>query len=348
MHVIRSASYLSLVLLCACNREQAAQASGPAAARTATAGAPGSTTERGVEAMPDGVGSNIPVVDPSPALSAAFGLPRLATMGVMTSRTMLAEAVYFATAQTGAAQQGQVTRSGTITGNQHGWQYSPAPADKLVVNVGGQVHEFAGIDAQGDNTAEYAANWLAAPHRLGYRYRIPDQVEVAVQERFDGQTFEARVIGWSALLGPRYEVELTARGAVQSQGDVDGREAQMRYDVVGRIHGEGHEVDVREQHSSDFASANSLRLLTSQRGWASQLRCTIGSTVRAGGDTYRFQDVQVESAMKEKGGQTTSSVVSASGTIERNDQPFAEVALRAGLPVAIAGGTVIPLQIDRP
>ncbi len=297
--------------------------------------------------MPDAAPSNSPIVDPSAALSAAFGLPRLATMGVMTSRTMLTEAVYFATAQTGAALQGQVTRSGTITGNQHGWQYSPAPADKLVVNVGGQIHEFAGIDAQGDNSAEYAVNWLAAPHRLAYRYRMPDQVEVSVQEKFDGNTFEARVIGWSALLGPRYEVELTARGAVQSQGGVDGREAQTRYDVSGRIHGDDHEIDVLEQHFSDFASSNSLRLLTSQRGWASQLRCTIGSTVRAGGDTYRFQDVQVESGMKEKGGQTTSDIVSASGTIERNGRPFAEVALRAGLPVAIAGATVIPLQVNR-
>lgn len=297
--------------------------------------------------MSDAVPRNDPIVDPSAALSAAFGLPRLSTMGVMTSRTMLTEAVYFATAQTGAARPGQVTQSGTITGDQHGWQYSPAPSDRLVVNVGGQVHEFQGIDAQGDDTAEFAANWLAAPHRLAYRYRMPDLVEVAVQERFDGHSFEASVIGWSALLGPRYEVELTARGAVQTVGGVDGREARTRYEVSGRIHGEGHEIDVLEQHFSDFASSNSLRLLTSQRGWASQLRCTIASTVRSGGDTYRFDDVQVESGAKEKSGQTTISVVSTSGTIQRNGRPFAEVELRAGRPVAMAGSTVIPLQIDR-
>jgi hypothetical protein len=341
MAVRRPASIVfCLLVLVACREEHAAPRAGAGMSAPATSNATNARADTKLDA-------SAPLVDPSPALSAAFGLPRLATMGVMTSRTMLVEAVYFATAQTGAAQTGQVTRNGTITGDQQGWRYSPAPADRLVVNFGGQVHEFAGIDAEGDSSAEFAANWLAAPHRLGYRYRMPGQVEVSVQERFDGSTFEARLIGWSALLGPRYDVDLTARGAVEGTGDADGREARTRYDVIGRIQGETLEIDVKEEHLSDFASATSLRLLTSQRGWASELRCTLASTVRSGGDTYRFLDVRMETGMKEKGGRTTSDVVSASGRIERNGRPFAEVELRDGLPVAIAESNVIPLQLEK-
>jgi len=41
-------------------------------------------------------------------------------------------------------------------------------------------------------------------------------------------------------------------------------------------------------------------------------------------------------------------VVAVSGTILRNDRPYAACTLQQGLPVAVAGGTAIPLGIVPP
>jgi hypothetical protein len=73
------------------------------------------------------------------------------------------------------------------------------------------------------------------------------------------------------------------------------------------------------------------------------VRSTIASTAKSGGDAYRFVDVQVETGAKEKGGQSSSGVVATSGRILRNAKPVAECALQNGVPVAVAGPTVIAL-----
>ena len=65
--------------------------------------------------------------------------------------------------------------------------------------------------------------------------------------------------------------------------------------------------------------------------------------MKSGRDTYRFVNVQVETGTKEKGNQTSGGVVAVSGTVLRNDQPFAECTLQNGVPVAVAGNTVLPL-----
>jgi hypothetical protein len=279
----------------------------------------------------------------SKALPVAFVVPRLAAAGVMSSRSMLAEAVYFATGQTGSAALGQITRTGTVTVTQAGAVYAASPKDKLVVKVGTQVNEFESIEAAGDNSAATATAWLMAPHRLSYKHRIPDQAEGTISEQFDGSRFEARVTGWAALAGRRYDVDLVARGSTQGQSDFDGRESETRYEVTGTIRGHDVEISVHEQDASSFASTNSVALLYSQRGWADQSRCTLASTAKCGGDVFRFENVQVESGAKEKGGQSSSGVVATSGRILRNDTPFAECTLQNGSPVAVAGGSVIPL-----
>jgi hypothetical protein len=284
-----------------------------------------------------------PVSIAAKALPVAFVLPRLAAAGVMSSRSMVAEAVYFASAQTGGLLLGAITRTGTVTVTQSGAVYSPSPSTKLVVKVGDQVDEFESIDAAGGNGAATAAEWLMAPHRLSYKHRIPNQAEATVSEKFDGTRFEARLNGWATLNGIRYDVDLTSRGSTQGQGDLDGRESQTRFTITGTIHGDGVDVAVSETDSSNYASAVSIALLYSQRGWADQAKCTITSTAKAGGETFRFDDVQVESGAKEKGGRSSSGVVATSGRILRDDKPFAECMLQNGVPVAVAGANVIPL-----
>ncbi|MBL9210004.1 MAG: hypothetical protein JNL92_06025, partial [Opitutaceae bacterium] len=97
------------------------------------------------------------------ALAVGFSLPRLVMVGVMSSRSMVVEAVYFATAQTGAASFGQVTKTGTIVLTPAGAHYSPMPQDRLVVREGNRTHEFLALDALGDSSAQFPGNWLAAP-----------------------------------------------------------------------------------------------------------------------------------------------------------------------------------------
>lgn len=279
----------------------------------------------------------------STALAVGFSLPRLVVTGVMSSRTTVTEAVYFATTQTGAAMIGQVTRTGTITVTQFGAQYLPAPADKLVVRIGDKVHEFEAIEALGDSSATAAVNWLAAPHRLTYRHRMPGEAEATIVEQFDGRGFEAKVTGWAVLQGKRFTIDLLARGAMERSGDFDGQEIKTRSVLTGSVQGDGVALEVHEQHATNFASATSLRTLPSMRGSASQFIGSIASVLKTAGATYRFSNVQVESGTKEKGGSTSGGLVAVSGIILRNDQPFAQCTLQNGIPVAVAGSTVISL-----
>ncbi len=269
--------------------------------------------------------------------------------GVLSSRQMVVEGVYFATAQTGAANFGQITRSGTITATPQGFHYHPEPSDKLVVREGMKLHEFEAIDAAGDNSAMFAANWLMAPHRLTYVHRLPDEAEVTIREEYDGQNFGVRLSGWAVVQGRRFTIELESRGVTEGGSDFQGAETRTRSAVTGAIRGDDLAIDVSEQHVNHFVSAFSTRLLPSQRGSASQLISTVASTLKFGGDIYRFQDVHVETGNREKGGETVSGGLAAlRGLILRNDQRFAECSLQNGLPVAVAGGVPIPLASSTP
>jgi len=279
------------------------------------------------------------------ALGIAFGLPRVLAAAAYQSRSTVAEAVYFACAQTNSLATGQITTTGTVAITPYGAQYGPSPADKLIVQSGGEVQEFASIEASGNQAADTAITWLQSPHRLAYVYRVPGKGEARIDEQFDGSRFTSTVKGHSLLGSQRYEVELTATGGTQGTSDLDGTESQAAYDLVGTVRGGGIEVDVKERHFSNYASAVSIRMLYSQRGWASQFRATIASTVKSGGSSYRFESVQVETGAKEKGGQQTSDVVSTSGAILRDDRPWAQVTLQNGVAVAVAGGTVFPLAL---
>lgn len=133
--------------------------------------------------------------DPTRGLGVALVGPRLVTAGMMQSRSMVTEAVYFATAQTGSAAYGQITRTGTVQVTHLGALYLPAPMDRLVIDLGGARHEFRDVEAIGDASQMFAANWLAAPHRLSYSHCAGDEGEVRIQEAYDGRVFTAHVEG---------------------------------------------------------------------------------------------------------------------------------------------------------
>lgn len=279
------------------------------------------------------------------AFGAALAMPRFASDNAQSSRSMLVEAVYFATGQTGSGQFGQITSTGTVQVSELGAVYSPAPTDKLIIQLGAQTHEFKLKNAQGNNNAATALSWILSPHVLEYTHTMPNQAEANLSVQFDGNNFSARISGWAMLGSQRYEVDLTAQGTSSGSSDGTGAERQTQYRMTGTIRGGGADVTVLEEHTVSFASAIGLNLLASQRGNATQIRSVSSSSVKIGGDIYKFNNIQAESGMKERGNQSSGGMVSAAGLVTKNDAPFGEVMLQNGAVVVAAGGNVIPLRL---
>jgi hypothetical protein len=128
--------------------------------------------------LPTACGGGTATDAPTAQLGAAFALPRLVLLGAQTSRSMLAEAVWFATTTTGAGQIGQVTRTGTVTVHGDAADYIPTPSERLVVRGLPEVHEFESVEVVGNPQAVNAQQWLALPHRLAYTHRIASTGEV--------------------------------------------------------------------------------------------------------------------------------------------------------------------------
>src|SRR5262245_4706886 len=129
------------------------------------------------------------------ALGIAFGLPRVVAAAAYQSRSTVAEAVYFACAETGSLQtSGQITTTGTVAITPYGAQYLPTPSDKLIVQRNGETEEFESIQANGNQSADTAITWLQSPHRLAYVYRVR-KGEARIDEQFDGNRFTSTLKG---------------------------------------------------------------------------------------------------------------------------------------------------------
>lgn len=325
----------------ACSRDDGGPEKGAATPGSAIENAgdvkvPTKTTKEDLVASSDAV---------SKAIGAAVVLPRLVTAGVLSSRSMIVEAVYFATGQTGAGQLGQITSTGTIQVSQLGAVYSPSPEDRLVVILDQQTHEFKLSKAEGNHSAGTADQWLNSAHLIDYEYKS-NVGEARVSAQFDGRTFQVSVGGHASLGGQRFDVDLKATGGTQGEGDFNGRESKTQYQLTGTIRGAGLDIEVDETHTTNFASAYGLNLLYSQRGYASQVLCDVRSTVKSGKDSYRFDHVHIEAGTKERGGNTTGGLVNANGTILRNDAPLGTLVLDTNaLLIQTAAGT-IPLKLQ--
>ena len=290
-------------------------------------------------------GSSAGASAPTTELGVAFALPRLLVLGVQSSRTMVAEGVWFATTQTGAGLIGQVTRTGTITVNGSGAAYEPTPTEKLVVRGLPEAHEFEAIQVMGNAQAADAQAWLSQPHHLSYTHRLAGLGELRIDEQFDGVQFRVTIRGHAMIGAQKYDLDLAVRGTTGGNSDSNGRESQTNHTITGSMRSDGTEIVVLEQHVVTFASAMSLRLLHSQRGWASQVRSAIGNSLRSRGAEWRFVDVVVETAAKEKGGQRTDELVSCTGKLVRDDRTIGPIEVRDGIASVTGDATVIPLQI---
>jgi hypothetical protein len=286
--------------------------------------------------------------DVATALPVAFGLPRVLAMNAYLSRALVVEAVYQATALSGAGMMGQVTNTGTLTAVYGGgFQYSPQPSDRLVVNLGTQqLHEFVVRQAQGNMQARTATEWVMGPHVLQYLHRLPGQAEGEMSAQFNGSQFQVQVRGWYMQSGTRYDLNLRAIGQTSGSSGYDGQDSQTQYDLNGTIGGGGIEVEVHERHSSSMASATSLRLLPSQRGSASRFNAVINNVLRVGGDEYRFQNVQVQTDQRTRGTATgQAGLTMLDGFVLLSGQPFGRAILQAGRAYLQTPSGVIPLDM---
>jgi len=243
-------------------------------------------------------------------LAVAFGLPRIVAMNAYLSRSLVVEAVYQATALSGAGMMGQVANTGTLSpGYGGGFQYSPQPSDRLVVNLGPQqVHEFVISQAQGNMQARTATEWVMSPHVLQYVHRLQGQAEAEMTAQFNGAQFQVQVRGWYTQSGTRY--------------------------------------DINERHASSMASATSLRLLPSQRGSASRFNGTLNNVLRVGADEYSFQNVQLQTDQRTRGTATgQAGLTMLDGVVLRSGQPFARFVLQGGRAFLQTQSEMIPLDM---
>lgn len=270
-------------------------------------------------------------------LAVAFSLPRAAASGVYQSRDLLVEAVYQATNLSGGALRGEIVVTGTLQPGFGGIQYSAEPADRLVVKLEGQTHEFVIKEAQGSDQAATATEWLAEPHMIRYTHALKGEAQAEVYVRFQTTQFSAEVKGWCRHAGTRYNVHLKSAGRTSAEGDFHGREEKTGYTLEGTIAGGGAEIAVTEKHTFAMASATSLRLLPSQRGSASRFNATIDNVLRFGGAEYRFKNVEIQIDTKTKGNNTQSGTTAAAGAVLRDGEPF-------GSCVALAGKAVLKTQ----
>jgi hypothetical protein len=279
-------------------------------------------------------------------LAIAFGLPRIVAVNAYLSRYMVVEAVYQATALSGAGMYGQITNTGTLTAEYGVLQYLPEPMDRLVVRLGQETHELFVQEAQGNNMAPSATSWLFSPHVLRYRHVMPGQADVQLAVQFDGMNFQSEVAGWYEQSGHRYDLDLVANGQSMTQRDMTGQEARTEYDLSGRVTREGFALEVAERHASSMAAANHpSRLLPSQRGSASRFNGTINSLLRLGEVELKFQDVQLQTDMMARRGTGSAGLTHVSGQVLRNGAVLGRFVLDSGLAFLNAGSDRIPMDL---
>lgn len=279
-------------------------------------------------------------------LPIAFGAPRLIAMSAHASRAMVVEAVYQASALSGASQLGGVTNTGTIRVTQLGAQYLPEPTDRLVVEWGAQRHEFVVRNAQGNNAAPTAAEWLLSPHVLSYSHALEGQGRVDIDVQFNGTAFSVHTRGTATLGGGSVEVDLTTQGASRGARDPDGQDTTTEYTMTGTLSGDGYTIDVSEQQIARFVAFSSLRRLPSQRGAASSVTTRIASVLHSGGTEIRFDGVRARSDLSEKGGNPKNQNHEVSGRVLRDGALWGECAMAGGMPVLQASDGALQLALQ--
>lgn len=292
-----------------------------------------STNETRDAGAPEAAPGAAPTTEVPAALPLAFAVPRLAATSLQTSQTMLVEAVWAATAKSGARQLGGVTSTGTLRVVGNDAVYSAEPTDRLVLEFAGKHHEFRLRSAQGDPQAADASGWLAAPHTLAWHHTLAGEADVDVDLRYDGAAFAATVRGTSWFAGHRLELALEVQGRTEGTRDLDGHDLTTRARMTGTLTGEGFRIDVREEHALQSAAAQSLRLLYSQRGSSTRIDTTSASTVTTGGHTFRFENVTSRADTTEKGGRTVHQESAVAGAVTRDGAAFGQLAMVGGVPV---------------
>ena len=83
----------------------------------------------------------------------------------------------------------------------------------------------------------------------------------------------------------------------------------------------------------------------SMRGSASRFNGTLNNVLRVGEDVYKFDNVQIQTDMKGRGGTGSAGVTGAAGQVLLNGKPFGRCVLQTGKVFLVTEGGQIHLDL---
>lgn len=162
-----------------------------------------------------------------------------------------AEAVYFATMQTGNTR---LTFSGTITERGNGnYTYAGGPDDRLRVKFGtGQSIDYIFEDFSGDYSQPDATSFLRRDHRIAFRLVSSWGSDVTVNLQKRGDRYLNTLKGTVSDGQAAYRMSTTTEGEVVSDVSSSGAEYQSREEIAGTVETKGLKVNIRENFRYHF------------------------------------------------------------------------------------------------
>jgi len=220
-----------------------------------------------------------------------------------------AEAVYFATMQTG---NNAIETTGTITqGQGQSFSYQSGPGDRLhVVFLNGQSLDFWIDSFRGDYSQPDGTRFLRKDHVFSYRLQTSWGTEASVALMRSGgayrNTFEGRVADGAG----QYDVKSVTQGEVITDIDSSSAEYHSRERVTGTVSSPDVEAAIDEYfryHVVVFDNA------------IEDVEKTMANSWRVGGDSYVLDGARIFRTFK-NGLASELDSWKASGTLSRNGQ----------------------------
>jgi hypothetical protein len=265
------------------------------------------------------------------------------------SRTIMVQAVYYATVLSGRGGTGTVVTNGTLTQlapDTLQFRYAPAPADKLMVKLAGRPdHELRITEVRGNLQAATPDAFLNASHSLAYVHVIPGQASMRITTKnVDGRwSYAAR--GSFVHETKSYQVDLRSQGVYSFENDMSGAHNKNQYTVQGKIEGDGLVVALSEEHKFELVSA---RWVNNRQRTVSHSVDVSNNTLTVGRDSFQWVDARIAKVFVNGKPSSVDRDWKATGEVRRNGRPFGTYRLDSGAgklrALLVAGGEVVELE----
>jgi hypothetical protein len=236
----------------------------------------------------------------------------------------------FLASQLGAGGLRLVT-TGTLNQLGQVWNYTPAPADRLIVNLtGGTNVSFYISRMQGDFSAD-ATTFLQRSHNFDYRAVVPGINDVAFTSdvRTGTPSFQATARGTVLWSNVTYSVDLVLSGLDQFDIDSSGSSYLNDSMITGTIRAPGLALLVNQRRRFEsvvaqvnFGGATRYDSATADHDW-------INNTLTVGADTYQWVNALKQKSFKNGKPSSVDTFWKASGDVQKNGRPFGTYQLRA-------------------